>query len=277
MEEKRCPFSTLEQILLCTDGSEYSNGAVREAINLAARCSIELYAMSVVETNVEFSALAPELVEKAELRAREHLEAVRDQAEAAGAACETIVHEGGTVWPFIVDEGDERDASLIVMGRRGHSAAQKIVVGSVTARVIGHTSRPVLVAPRAAAINCGKALLATDGSPFSLEAARLAVDYAGNCGASLVVVSVAGDSSELSNAEGNIRQVAELAGHLDVAVESVALVGKPHEAIVHTATEHGVELIFVGSHGRTGLDRLLMGSVAERVIDGCGCAVLVAR
>jgi len=277
MSDKICPFNQTGRILLSTDGSEYSAGAVREAINLASRCGSELLALSVVETNVEFSALAPELVEKEELRTREHLDAVAAQAGEAGVSCETIAHEGDTPWRFVVDEADQRDVGLIVMGRRGRSAMQKIVIGSVTARVIGHTSRPVLVAPRVANITGGNVVLATDGSEYSHEAAKYAIDYGKNCGVVPIVVSVAGDGSELGRAEENIRQVAEMAGQLDVEVEGVAVVGKPHEEIVRVAMDRSAELIVIGSHGRTGLERLLMGSVAERVIDNTVCAVLVIR
>lgn len=277
MNEKTCPFDKLDKLLLCSDCSEYSSGAVREGISLAARCSSELLALSIIETNVEFSALAPDILEKEEIRVREHLESVRAQADEAGVRCETIVHEGETPWHFIVDEADERGADIIVMGRRGRSAMQKIMVGSVTARVIGHTTRPVLVAPRASAVGCGSVLLATDGSEYSREAARYAIDFGSNCGVKPVVVSVAGDSSELPQAEDNVAKVVEMAGQKQVEVEGVAVIGRPQEEIVRAAVERGVELIVIGSHGRAGLERLLMGSVAEAVIDNTECAVLVVR
>ncbi|MHB0915162.1 MAG: universal stress protein [Thermoleophilia bacterium] len=276
MNGQTCPFNKIDKILLCTDGSEYSAGAVREAISLAGRCSSELLVLSIVETNVELSALAPEMIEKEELRARGIVDAVKADAEAAGVSCQTIVLEGESPWRLVVEEADRQAAGLIVMGRRGRSAMKKIVVGSVTARVIGHTTHPVLVAPRAATVGCGSVLLATDGSDASFAAARVAVELGKNCGVTPVVISVAGDSSELGQAEANILRVAELAGQLGVAVEAAAAVGKPAEEIVAAVTgKNNIDLVIIGSHGRTGLERLLMGSVAERVIDSVGCAVLV--
>jgi hypothetical protein len=277
MAENACPFDRVERILLSTDGSECSSGAEREAVRLAQRCSSKLLAMSIIETNVEFSALAPELVEKEEVKVRKILDAVKAQAEPAGVDCETIVHEGESPYQYIIEEADKSDAGIIVIGRRGRSAVKKIVIGSVTARVIGHSNRPVLVAPRAANLDSNKVLLATDGSEFSEAAAARAVAMGKNCGVTPVVISVAGNSSEIGAAEDNISQVKKLAAQSDVAIEGIAVVGQPNEAIVETAIEHDIDLIIIGSHGRTGLKHLLMGSVAERVIDNTRCAVLVAR
>ncbi|PIP37024.1 MAG: hypothetical protein COX20_02755, partial [Desulfobacterales bacterium CG23_combo_of_CG06-09_8_20_14_all_52_9] len=58
-----CPVSKLEKILLATDGFEFNEGAVREAINFAGKCGSRLYAMMVVETNPEYESMAPQLVE----------------------------------------------------------------------------------------------------------------------------------------------------------------------------------------------------------------------
>ncbi|MBI5050162.1 MAG: universal stress protein, partial [Nitrospirae bacterium] len=71
-----CPKAKLEKILLSTDGSEFSEGAIREAIKLAKACSSKIFAVTVVETNPEYETIAPQLIEKAEKAARQHLESV---------------------------------------------------------------------------------------------------------------------------------------------------------------------------------------------------------
>ena len=55
------------------------------------------------------------------------------------------------------------------------------------------------------------------------------------------------------------------------------MTGKPAEAVIQTAQERRADLIVLGSHGRTGVERLLMGSVAERVIVLASCPVLVVK
>jgi nucleotide-binding universal stress UspA family protein len=57
----------------------------------------------------------------------------------------------------------------------------------------------------------------------------------------------------------------------------VFLIGDPAEEIIRYATASEIDLIVMGTHGRTGLDRLLMGSVAEKVLRGAPCSVLVAK
>ena len=72
-----CPVNNTEKLLLATDGSQFSEGAIREAIRLAKKCSSRLSAISVIETNPEYETIAPQLLEKAEKTAREHLETVK--------------------------------------------------------------------------------------------------------------------------------------------------------------------------------------------------------
>lgn len=59
MEGLVCPVARLEKLLVATDGSEFSESAIRKAINLAKICSSKLYAGSVVRTNPEFEAAVP--------------------------------------------------------------------------------------------------------------------------------------------------------------------------------------------------------------------------
>ena len=67
MSPQACPIPRLKKLLLSAGGTEFSEGAVREAINLAKQCASRLYVVSVIETNPEYETLAPQLVEKAEI------------------------------------------------------------------------------------------------------------------------------------------------------------------------------------------------------------------
>ena len=63
----------------------------------------------------------------------------------------------------------------------------------------------------------------------------------------------------------------------EIRLESLLLEGRPFEQIVQVAQDEKVDLIVLGSHGRSGLARLLMGSVVERVIGTVKCPVLVTK
>ncbi len=145
--KESCSMMGFENILLATDGSESAQAAIREAINIAKVCSNKLFVISVVEVNPEYEALAPQIVEKAENETREHLDSVKEQAETEGIKCETIAHRGEEPFKFIVDEAKKKKADMIIMGSHGRTGLKRLMMGSVTARVIGHAPCKVLVVP----------------------------------------------------------------------------------------------------------------------------------
>ena len=291
-----CPTQRFEKILLSTDGSEFSEGAVREAIRLAKKCSGRLSALSVVETNPEIATLAPQVIEKAGKAAREHLAAVQKSAKSESVECDCIVREGEEPYRSVCDEAAKSKCSMIVMGRRGRTGLKKLMMGSVTARVIGHSPCSVLVVPRAARPEYKNIVVATDGSRFSQAAAAEAVEVAKRYGSALTAVSVVPAEfltptdieltmnqqeliaqQQMQVAEKNAKAVKDLAQQAGVSVRAFVLTGRPSDAIIQTAQEQKADLIVLGSHGRTGVERLLMGSVAERVIVLSTCAVLVVK
>ncbi len=142
-----CSIMGFKKILLATDGSDSVKVAIKEAINISKICSSKLYILSVVEVNPEYEALAPGVVEKAEAETRGHLEAVRKKAEKEGISCEIIAHQGEEPYRFIVDEAKKKKAEMIVMGSHGRTGIKRLMMGSVTSRVIGHAPCKVLVVP----------------------------------------------------------------------------------------------------------------------------------
>jgi nucleotide-binding universal stress UspA family protein len=283
-------------LLLATDGSQHSEGAIREAIRLAKKCSSSLTAVSVIETNPEFETIAPQVLEKMEKEARAHLEEVKARAKKDGVDCVTAVHEGQDSYQYIVAEAVKQKSSMIVMGRRGEKGLKRLVMGSTTSWTIGHAPCSVLVVPRAAQVELKNIVVATDGSKYSAAAASEAIGIAKRSSSKLTVIAVV--PAELSTpmditvamsqreliaekemhvAEQNAKAVKEAAQKEGVSAQAFVMSGKPADAVIEIAREKGADLIVVGSHGRTGLDRLLMGSVAERVIVLSDRAVLVVK
>ena len=79
---------------------------------------------------------------------------------------------------------------MIILGRRGRTGLKRLMMGSVTARVIGHAACNVLVVPRAAKVEFKNILVATDGSKYSAAAASEAIGLAKRNGSKLTVISV---------------------------------------------------------------------------------------
>jgi nucleotide-binding universal stress UspA family protein len=271
-----CPISKIDKILLTTDRSSFSDGAVREALNFSNKCNCSLYVVSVLESNPEYETIGSSVYEKEERQAYEYLETIRAQAAQAGIYhCETSLLFGQDPYRLIVKEAEEKNVDMIIIGRRGRSGIMKMIMGSVTAKVIGHAPCKVLVVPRAAKIEYRNILVAIDGSAHSLAAAAEAVGIAKRCGSNIIAISVRHSEAETEDTGAHVKAVAEMAGKENVPVSTETPFGRPHVAIVEMAGGRGVDLIVMGAHGKTDLRHLVMGSTTERVIGLANCAVLI--
>lgn len=277
MNGQSCPMAKMEKILVATDGSAYSENAVKEAILLAKKCSSRIFAVSVVITNLEFEVTMPQFVDKEEKKAREHLESVKARASKEGIDCDIAVIHGDEPYQDIVHQALKNRVDMIIVGRHGRTGLLRLMMGSVAAKVIGHAPCNILVVSPAASIELKNILIATDGSRYSEAAVREAIGIAKRCNSLLVALSVASVDAERKAAEDNVKKTVELAAKEGLAAEGLTVIGKPYEAITETAKQKRADLIVVGSHGRRGLERLLMGSVTERVIGHTETAVLVVR
>jgi nucleotide-binding universal stress UspA family protein len=200
----------------------------------------------------------------------------------------TVCEEGET-HERIVDLADAENFDLIVMGRRGQKRLDKVLVGSVTARVIGYSHKDVLVVPMGTYVGWKKILVATDGSRFSEAAAAKAIDFAKAYGGQLMIVSVVDVPAEfygeapktwdnlVAQAKGFVEKIAQQAEASGVKTQVRVKEAETWKSIVDLAEEHKADTIIMGSHGRTGLKRLLMGSVTEKVIGHAPCPVLVIK
>lgn len=131
-------------------------------------------------------------------------------------------------------------------------------------------------------------LVALDGSKHSDKALDQALSMATVCNSQLFAISVVDLYPEVLEVAPALQEKmsAEVREILDRAQEKaekqnipcetiVHIGGQPHEFIVQEAKEKGIDLIVMGTHGRTGLKKLVMGSVAQRVIGHAPCAVMV--
>jgi nucleotide-binding universal stress UspA family protein len=134
-------------------------------------------------------------------------------------------------------------------------------------------------------------LLATDGSHASEPASEQAIDLATQVGARLLVVSVVASArqpSEASAADGHVSETRDvLAANAHAIVQKARAAGADAtflvwegdagEAIVAAADAESADLIVVGSHGRSGVTRFLIGSVSDYVVRHARCPVMVVR
>jgi len=197
--------------------------------------------------------------------------------------------EEGSPFDTIIDIADEGNFDLIVMGRHGKARIEKALVGSVTARVIGYSQRDVLVVPMDTSIGWKNIFLPTDGSRYNKAATEKAIDVAKSYGGQLKVVSVVDVTEEfhteapgaveelVKKAKEFVDEVKEKAEALGVKTEGFVREGESYKVITDLSKEYNSNVIVMGSHGRTGIRRLLMGSVTEKVIGYAPCPVLVVK
>jgi nucleotide-binding universal stress UspA family protein len=143
-----CPITGLTKIILATDGSEHSEKAMVEALGLAKTCGTMLSVVTVVEMNSEYAALAPKAVEKAEVEAKQILDAAKARAVEESIQCEVVAVHGEDVAEVLVAEAEKLGADMIVMGRHGkRKGLKKLLMGSTVSKLISHAPCKVLVVP----------------------------------------------------------------------------------------------------------------------------------
>lgn len=139
-------------------------------------------------------------------------------------------------------------------------------------------------------------LIATDFSSASRPAFRRAVEMAAANGSALWIAHVAAPPAPLSpegyvlprfyedlnqairtDAEKRLRTLLSRARKAGVRARALLLKGAAHEAIVRAARAHRADLVVIGTHGRTGVVRFFIGSVASRIVATASCPVLTVR
>lgn len=198
----------------------------------------------------------------------------------------------------IVDEARTFAADLVVVGSRGHGSIASLVLGSVSGEVVDHAPCPVLVARNA---GLARVIFAADDSPSAGIAEALLAHWPIFEGPPIRVVSVADVVQPWQTGiaptmygqviEAYARDVEEAkAQHQRIADDSAARLrgagrhataelrsGDAASEIIASAGEWNADLVVLGSRGRTGLTRLLLGSVARNVVNGSTASILVVR
>lgn len=222
---------------------------------------------------------------------------VADQIERelgpSGDAAQIAV-ESGSPEEEIVRIAEARSASLIVVGAKPRHGAQ-LVLGHVAERVVRYAHAAVLVAREGT--TTGRVLVPTDFTEGSRTALAIARAFAQSTGAEVTLLHVVKPmSSVLSSALMPLgdtwspppKAAMERLEALGLAtLESLAtehgfarfeqLEGDPADVVIERAAALDVDVVIMGSRGRRGLARLVLGSVAEKVIRNSHCSVLVAR
>jgi nucleotide-binding universal stress UspA family protein len=278
----------LERILVPIDLGPNTDGVLEAAVQIATTFSARLRLMFVIEEVPHFPA-ALDLLKQAAL---ERLARLHDGLLARGAACEPPSSVVGRPFDAIVRSADGVHANLIVMGRGGSTGNGHSGLGTTTSRVMRRSAKPVLtVAGTHGAIR--RILCPVDGSNASARGLGNAILLARGLGARLTVMTVVADLAPLYDMpRPDMAKVASDYQRIerdqfeqfikgfdfgDVTWDKEVHYGSPADEIVRLAREAKYDVVVMGSTGRSGLPRILLGSTAETVARRVPCSVLTVK
>ncbi len=263
----------LKRILLPTDFSAASAQAFPYAVWFARQFAASIALLYVLPTTLpaELSHIGIVLEEKRLAKEAETtLAKVRARELPSDVAVENIVLSGGPCYEICKTAG-ALGIDLIVMSTHGHTGLKHALLGSTTERVVGHapcsvfTVREQLVPirfPGDAPCRFKRILVPTDFSAANDKAIRYAASFAGLCGARLTLLPVAEPPNHPAW------------GYAAPQTAVTVATGDAVSKIVEAAEEQKTDLIVMSTRGHRGLTRLLLGSVAEKVVRLAPCPVL---
>jgi len=284
-----------DHILVPTDGSDHASRAADHGAMLAEAFDATLHLLTVVDIEAAagpFSAggVDQSYVEDRTAAEREALSDLAASLEGSGAV-ETTVATGNPAGE-ILDYVDDHGVDLVVMGTHGRSGLRRYLTGSVAERVLRLSPVPVLTMRANDESTSGyeDILVPTDGSERAGAALAHALALADAFDGTLHAVSVVnvGDiatGAEVSVPAGLLDELESRATEATQAIASEAetagvdavtavSTGRPKHDLLEYVAANDIDLVCMGTHGRTGLDRVLLGSTAEALVRQADTPVL---
>ncbi len=281
----------MKTILACTDGSVYSASILDHTSWAARRCEAAVRVLHVLDSHREqaelvdisgamgldtgaaFLAELAALEEKKNRLARERGKALLEHAakrlKDAGVETVDTIQEHGELVESVT--AMERDADLVVIGKRGESADfAKLHLGSNLERVIRASTRPVLVAAREFH-PIENVLIAYDGGPSIEKAIRFLCESPLLKGLACVLVH-AGEMASAALEESTARLIAS-----GINATAECIPGHPEEVVTAAVSKHRVNLVVMGAYGHSRLRHLVIGSTTTSLVRSCKVSVLVFR
>ncbi|HEY8259329.1 MAG TPA: universal stress protein [Gemmatimonadales bacterium] len=303
------PRSTIFQsILVPLDGSPLAEQAVPLAAGLARRAGSKLR-LALVHQRLAAAHNDAAAATSLELAARKsehaYLHGFADTLRAGGTEVASVVTLSGLTGPSLAAHVQDLGIDLVVMATHGRGGLQRAWLGSVADYLVRSLDVPVLLvrpgekgAPGLAEPGKGQILVPLDGSPLAEQVLEPATELAKTLDAEMVLLQVVQpvlmgegmmptapsaydqELTELSRevAQDYVRDVAERLREQGLRASGVAVIGWSVAGSILSAARPGqAAVVALATHGRAGLRRLALGSVADKLVRGADVPVLVYR
>lgn len=282
------------RLLFPTDGSEISEMVLDYALDIAAEHDAAIHILNVADTNRDsLVRIDGEIVDLLVADGEEIVQKVAGAAKARGVDVETDVLQGDPA-KTIVDYSREVDVDLVVMPTHGRKGLTRFLLGSVTERVINAADVPVVaVSPDEdhRVYPPQSLLVPTDGSRGANLALAEAIDVAKTTGAALHLLHVIETTSlgfdvRSVVAEGELDERAdELLGAAEDTAETASLeevssarvYGSAYREILSYVRENDVDLVVMGTQGKTDFSRYVLGGVTSKLVRTSPVPVMMLR
>jgi nucleotide-binding universal stress UspA family protein len=300
----------IKRVLCPIDFSEFSHHALDCAVAMA-----RWYGGSVTVLHVfanwpivnAIPSLGPTAVEPLSLRPEDRIALERELAEAVGAHAgdvdvTVVLREALDIHREILAQAESLHADLLVMGSHGRSGFDRLMLGSMTEKVLRKATCPVMVVPRrvgdarARHVHFQQILCPVDFSDCSLDAVAYALSLAQEADAHLTLLNVielppelleaptaAGFGIDAIQANVESERLSRLQGLVPDAVRPFCTVetavheGRASREILRQAAERKSDLIVMGVRGRGAIDLMVFGSTTRAVSQDATCPVLTIR
>ncbi|RLM89080.1 universal stress protein [Haloarcula sp. Atlit-7R] len=286
----------LEQILFPTDGSGGASVAFDHVLNLAAHHNATVHIIHVAETTQDnILTLRDDDVDALKQEGNKIIRGAAEQAHQRGVDTATKVLQGEP-YREIIDYAEEHELDLVVMPTHGRRGLERFLLGSTSERVVRRADVPVLTIRPDDDVRVAHPyqdiLIPTDGSDCANQALALGTDLTEAEGAALHLLSAVDIAAlgvdvrtdiqtEMLDESANelLDEAVTFADNAGVEVASKSVQYGPsiHKAILTYIEEHDIDLVVVGTHGRTGFDRYVLGSVTESLVRTSPIPVLTVR
>ena len=281
-----------ENILLPFDGSEGAAEVLHHASELAHWADATIHVLYVADTTRDsVTVVDGQTVDGLERQGEEVVEEAAKTLETLGVSYETDVVQGNPA-PTIVDYAERYDHDLVVMPTHGREGVSRYLIGSVSEKVVRLSSVPVLTVrmqpDETLVFPYENILVPTDGSSAATYAANHLLDLAASLDATVHALSVVDDSSlgldvrSTVSGKENEEAATEAIENVVSEAESRGVTntvthvkhGSPVEEILDCIESNDIHVVGMGTTGKRGTDRILLGSVAEKTVRSASVPVM---